>query len=592
MKTKAASLLILLVLCIFVQPFSAVSTGSTIGSINEVTEGIIDFKVKKSGYGSVGQWIETELPKGAGVDSEWYAIALSQQGYADFSAYEAALLQYISKNNIASASTRERLAAALCAIGSESPKISELLDSSIDKQGIMSRIFGLHMINNGYTCRYSADEVIDMLLSMQLPDGGWAIFGQYGDVDVTAMTVQALAPNISRKTVKPAVEKALGFLSGKQLPNGGFSSMGKANSESAAQVIITLSALNIDCLTDSRFVKNGCSALDAMLKYRLSDGSFCHDESGIFSEMSTVQALCALTAYQRMTDEKSSLWIFDNKKTPQTPQPVTTVTTTAVTSSAAISETSSATSTNITTVSEVADTSTSAAQTENASAAESSILSPTETTATSQITVTVISAADESSENHGYKPIAVIIVIGAAAVISLVLFITGKRSTKNFIAVGIAGAALIAVILLTDISKPEDYYGKTSVKENAVGTVTLTIRCDAVSGRADHIPEDGIILSETDFEIEKDDTVQDILIEAAKAHTIKLDTDGNGYISGIASVHEFDFGDLSGWIYTVNGESASVGCDQFTLKDGDRISWLYTLELGQDIEEVYGDEKF
>ncbi|MBQ8582616.1 MAG: DUF4430 domain-containing protein [Ruminococcus sp.] len=586
MKTKAASLLILLVLCIFLHPFSASSTDRISGT----TDDIIAFKVEDSECNDISQWIIAELPKGAGVDSEWYAIALSQLGYTDFSAYEAALLQYISENNVASASARERLAAALCAVGSESPIIPEFLDSSIDKQGIMSRVFGLHLINNGYTCRYSAYEVVDMLLSMQLADGGWSLFGQYGDADVTAMTVQAMAPYISRNTVKSAIEKALRFLSEKQLPDGGFSSMGKANSESAAQVIITLSALNIDCLTDSRFIKNGCSALDAMLKYRLSDGSFCHDESGVFSEISTVQALCALTAYQRMTNEKGSLWIFDNRKAPQTPQTVTTVATTAVTSSAAISETSSDVSASITTVSEITDTSTSSSQTETVSVTESMLLSASKSTTTSTAAVTVASATDGSPKNHGYKPIAVIIAITAAAVISLVLFITGKRSPKNFIAVGIVGAALIAVILLTDISKPEDYYGKTSVKENAVGTVTLTIRCDAVSGRADHIPENGIILSETDFEIEKGDTVQDILIEAAKAHTIKLNTDGNGYISGIASVHEFDFGDLSGWIYTVNGESASVGCDQFTLNDGDRISWLYTLELGQDIEEVYGDE--
>ena len=586
MKTKAASLLILLVLCIFLHPFSASSTDRISGT----TDDIIAFKVEDSECNNISQWIIAELPKGAGVDSEWYAIALSQLGYTDFSAYEAALLQYISENNVASASARERLAAALCAVGSESPIIPEFLDSSIDKQGIMSRVFGLHLINNGYTCRYSAYEVVDMLLSMQLADGGWSLFGQYGDADVTAMTVQAMAPYISRNTVKSAIEKALRFLSEKQLPDGGFSSMGKANSESAAQVIITLSALNIDCLTDSRFIKNGCSALDAMLKYRLSDGSFCHDESGVFSEISTVQALCALTAYQRMTNEKGSLWIFDNRKAPQTPQTVTTVATTAVTSSAAISETSSDVSASITTVSEITDTSTSSSQTETVSVTESMLLSASKSTTTSTAAVTVVSATDGSPKNHGYKPIAVIIAITAAAVISLVLFITGKRSPKNFIAVGIVGAALIAVILLTDISKPEDYYGKTSVKENAVGTVTLTIRCDAVSGRADHIPENGIILSETDFEIEKGDTVQDILIEAAKAHTIKLNTDGNGYISGIASVHEFDFGDLSGWIYTVNGESASVGCDQFTLNDGDRISWLYTLELGQDIEEVYGDE--
>ena len=56
------------------------------------------------------------------------------------------------------------------------------------------------------------------------------------------------------------------------------------------------------------------------------------------------------------------------------------------------------------------------------------------------------------------------------------------------------------------------------------------------------------------------------------------------YIHGIGNIYEFDFGDLSGWVYMVNGESASVGCDQYVLQDGDQVEWHYTLELGKDID--------
>ena len=51
------------------------------------------------------------------------------------------------------------------------------------------------------------------------------------------------------------------------------------------------------------------------------------------------------------------------------------------------------------------------------------------------------------------------------------------------------------------------------------------------------------------------------------------------YVRGIASLCEFDFGDLSGWTYTVNGERPSVGCGACTLHDGDRVMWLYTVNL-------------
>ena len=56
------------------------------------------------------------------------------------------------------------------------------------------------------------------------------------------------------------------------------------------------------------------------------------------------------------------------------------------------------------------------------------------------------------------------------------------------------------------------------------------------------------------------------------------------YVHGIGNIYEFDFGDLSGWVYLVNGESASIGCAQYVLQPGDRVEFRYTLELGKDID--------
>ena len=56
------------------------------------------------------------------------------------------------------------------------------------------------------------------------------------------------------------------------------------------------------------------------------------------------------------------------------------------------------------------------------------------------------------------------------------------------------------------------------------------------------------------------------------------------YISGINYLYEFDYGDLSGWIFKVNGVESSVGCSSFVLSDGDVIEWCYTLNYGKDIE--------
>lgn len=57
-----------------------------------------------------------------------------------------------------------------------------------------------------------------------------------------------------------------------------------------------------------------------------------------------------------------------------------------------------------------------------------------------------------------------------------------------------------------------------------------------------------------------------------------------GYIEGINNIFEMDFGKASGWIYTVNGESPSVGCANYKLSDGDETEWHYTCENGKDLD--------
>ena len=186
-----------------------------------------------------------------------------------------------------------------------------------------------------------------------------------------------------------------------------------------------------------------------------------------------------------------------------------------------------------------------------------------------------------------YKPIAAAIIGGVALVVCAVLLLIGKRHPKNFLAVLIIAAALIALVILTDFRSADDYYAVTTVqKSDAIGQVTMSIRCDKVAGQAEHIPADGVLLTESTFPIAEGDTVYTILTDAARSHGIHMESSGaNGlmYIHGIGNIYEFDFGDLSGWIYSVNGESASVGCDQRIVTDGDRIEWHYTLELGKDI---------
>ena len=143
------------------------------------------------------------------------------------------------------------------------------------------------------------------------------------------------------------------------------------------------------------------------------------------------------------------------------------------------------------------------------------------------------------------------------------------------------------LLFLLQVESAGSYYTTAITKKDVIGSVTLTIRCDKAAGRAAHIPENGVLLAETGFPIAQGDTVYTLLTDAARAHGIHMEASGAKglmYIHGIGNIYEFDFGELSGWLYTVNGETFSVGVDQYVLKPGDRVEFHYTLELGRDFE--------
>lgn len=592
-----------MILSLYIVPFNAECSDHTVGEVDDLIGGIVSYKLGQAGAGSTEEWLGNGIAEGAGTATDWYALTLSQCGYTDLSAYERSLTEYIGSNNISSATSREKYALALCAAGSDSSYISDILDSSIGEQGMMSWIYGLHILNNGYTCsRFTAESVVDTILSMQYPDGGWALFGDYGDIDVTAMTVQALAPYYhSKSCVRDSVDRAVDFMSRKQLDSGCYQSFGSLNPESTAQVLTAVSALGIDCRYDERFIKNGNDLIDGIVHFRLPDGSFSHTEGGETNETATVQAYYSFVAFRRMTEGKSPLLILDNRRNKEAPQPQTEapaqgdtddVTTAAASTVTAAEEKQTSTAKTAVTTSVSASK---AAGTQTAATAVSSS-SDTETAAVTSAHAAEIRDEEQVSKGS-YKPKVIIIIICSAAVLSLILLIIGKRSFKNFIFIGIIAGAAVILVLVTDISSPEEYYsGNKKVKGNAVGTVTMEIRCDTIAGRSEseHIPADGVILPPTAFDFEAGETVFDILTEAAQTYGIQVENKGSAgsahgmvYISGINYIYEYDFGDLSGWVYHVNGIAPSRSCGEYELSDGDRIEWLYTCEIGHDLDEVY-----
>ena len=459
---------------------------------------ILDFKQAQSG---ADNWVETALPAAMGQGGEWYAIALSQQGGYDLSGCRAALVDYVENTKVRSATTRQKLALTLLALGGEHDFIQTTLADSIGKQGVMSWAWGLHLLSNGCeSLEHTAESVVQTLLYLRKADGGWAITGDVSDADATAMVLQALAPYQADAEVAAAVSAAVELLYARQLESGAYASYGVENAESCAQVIIALCALGIE---------PNAALLDALDSFRLADGSYAHEKGGAYNESATAQAFLAQTALARFKAGEGSLYLLDGDAIP-----------------------------------------------------------------------------GEMKTELGYKPIAAAIIGGAALIACAVLLVIGKRHVKNFIAVAVIAAVLIAAVYMVDVQSADSYYTAAVTKQDAVGAVTLTILCDKVAGQAGHIPESGVLLKETTLPIADGDTVYTVLTDAARMYALHMEASGaNGlmYIHGIGNIYEFDFGELSGWVYTVNGEKASVGADQYALKDGDRVVFRYTLELGKDI---------
>lgn len=260
--------------------------------------------------------------------SEWLVIALARSGRDVPDSYYDSVVKAVqsAKGQLSDKKSTEyaRTILALTAIGKDPADVGgyDLLAGLADMddvtyQGINGAIFALLALDSGkYDVPAAAeggtqvtrDGLVAYILAQQFSDGGWALSGTSADPDVTAMALQALAPyRTGDETVDAAVDKGVQLLSDMQLSDGGYSSWGTLNSESCAQVLIALAALGIDPVSDSRFVKNGLTVLDALLAYAVS-GGFRHTVDGEADAIATEQALCALTAYARLLDGKTALY--------------------------------------------------------------------------------------------------------------------------------------------------------------------------------------------------------------------------------------------------------------------------------------------
>ncbi|QBD84434.1 hypothetical protein EQG73_03720 [Clostridium tetani] len=213
-------------------------------------------------------------------------------------------------------------------------QLEKLADfKTVIRQGINGPIFALIALDthnyeipivNNVKVQTTRDMLVQYILDKEIKKGkenagGWALYGETPDPDITAMAIQGLTPYYKgNPEVKAAVDRAISWLSSAQKDDGGYSSWGSINSESIAQVVVALTGLGINPHKDSRFIKKGNSAIDALLTFADPKGGFMHVKpggntnggaaAGVIDGMATDQGTYALIAYDRFVNSKNRLY--------------------------------------------------------------------------------------------------------------------------------------------------------------------------------------------------------------------------------------------------------------------------------------------
>lgn len=279
--------------------------------------------------------ISLGAPQVGSVGGEWMVLGLVRSGREIPDSYYNSAINYIEKNidekgrlHEIKSTENSRLILALTAAGYDASSVGgyNLLKGLSDleyvkEQGINGVIWALIAFDShGYEIPAAAgdgvtvtrEKLVQTILDAQLKDGGWALDESASEPDMTAMALQALAPYYnSNGKVKTAVDNALSYLSSAQLSAGGYGNAYETKgscTESSAQVLVALTALGIDPSSDTRFIKNGYTIIDALNSLMADGGGFKHTAGGERNGMATEQGYYALTAYWRFVNGKTNLY--------------------------------------------------------------------------------------------------------------------------------------------------------------------------------------------------------------------------------------------------------------------------------------------
>lgn len=127
-------------------------------------------------------------------------------------------------------------------------------------------------------------------------------------------------------------------------------------------------------------------------------------------------------------------------------------------------------------------------------------------------------------------------------------------------------------------------------------TCTFVIECKTILDNKDklkkglekYVPDDAVIFSKT-VGFDSGESVYDVLRRICDENSIQMEASytpafNSYYVEGINNLYEFDCGQGSGWMYSVNGIFPNYGCSSYKPANNDEIAFRYTCELGYDLQ--------
>ena len=321
--------------------------GEMVVSDAQKQDGITIYQPAFEGLNKAENYLQTAVtnPIVDSIGGEWAVIAMARNGNLNNSAknnYLQNIYQKLRETGGVLHTTKyteySRVTLALTSMGINPTSVEgyNLLQplanmKKVNRQGINGTIFALIAFDSnqyeipkleGLGTQTTREDLIQTILLSEISGGGWALMGNQPDPDITAMALQALAPYTQQQEVKEAVDRGIEMLAQLQDEEGGYISNAgydsAKNLESTAQVVIALSAIDVSLLNSEKFMKNGKTLLDEMLRFQVSDGSFCHVIDGGSNQMATEQGALALAAWYRAVTGRNSLYDMTDVENGQT----------------------------------------------------------------------------------------------------------------------------------------------------------------------------------------------------------------------------------------------------------------------------------